>query len=90
MSDREQIWYTPLLVFCLVAIALLGALAGRRDDTQTFGAILAVFFGAVTMLRSELGPWFREPDDTTRTDVELPLNTCGVLVIAVGAAFLLS
>jgi hypothetical protein len=90
MSDREQVWYTPLLVFCLISIALLGAMADRRSDTQTFCAILAVFFGAATILRSEFGSWFRRQTPEERLDLERLITTGGALVIAVGAAFLLT
>ena len=90
MSERDQCWYTPLLVFCLVSIALLAATAEQRSTTQTFCAILAVFFGAATILRTDFGPWFRDQDAARARLLEAALTGCGVLVIAVGAAFLLS
>ena len=90
MGKEEQAWYTPLLVFCLVSIALLAALADRRDIVQTFAAILGVFFGAATILRSEFGPWFRGGRLMRERGIDVSVTTCGVLVIGVGAAFLLS
>jgi len=90
MSERDQRWYTPLLVFCLVSIALLAAMADQRSTTQTFSAILAVFFGAATILRTDFGPWFRDLGAARARLLEAALTGCGVLVIAVGAAFLLS
>ena len=90
MSEQDQRWYTPLLVFCLVSIALLAAMAEQRSVIQTSCAILAVFFGAATILRTDFGPWFKGHDATRARLVEASLTGCGVLVIAVGAAFLLS
>jgi hypothetical protein len=90
MSDREQLWFTPLLVFLLVSIALIAASAGERSDLQTFGAILAVFLGAVTILRRELGPWFQDPATPRTLDMDIPVTSGGFLVIAVGAGFLIA
>jgi hypothetical protein len=90
VEAKDQAWYTPLLVFCLVSIALLAGLADRRDLVQTFGAILAVFFGAATILRTEFGPWFRGNGGMSDRAMEFSLTGCGVLVIGVGAAFLLT
>ena len=90
MSERDQRWYTPLLVFCLVSTALLAAMADQRSVTQTTCAILSVFFGAATILRSDFGPWFGGPDHTRERLMEVSLTTSGVVVIAVGAAFLLT
>ena len=91
MSERDQRWYTPLLVFCLVSIALLAAMADRRTTLQTSCAIFAVFLGAATILRFDFGPWFRGAREAARErQVEASLTGCGVLVIAVGAAFLIT
>jgi hypothetical protein len=89
VRQRDELWYTPLLVFCLVSIALLAALADRRGFEQTACAILAVFFGAATVLRTDFGPWFAGSEAAERA-LDASLTACGVLVIAVGAAFLLS
>ena len=77
-------------MFCLVSIALLAALADQRSTTQTFCAILAVFFGAATTLRSDFGPWFRSRNAVRERFTETSLTGCGVLIIAVGAGFLLT
>lgn len=89
MRERDQLWYTPLLVFCLVSIALLAALADRRSSEQTAFAILAVFFGAATILRADFGPWFKGSQAMERS-IDATLTACGVLVMGVGAAFLLT
>src|SRR5687768_16401764 len=90
MSEKDQRWYTPLLVFCLVSIALLAAMADQRSAAQTSFAVLAVFFGAVTILRSDFSAWFRGQGSAEERGMDASLTGCGVLVIAVGAAFLLT
>lgn len=82
---RQSVWFVPVLVLALVSIALLGTLADRRDSLQLSAAVLAVFFGAVTVLRGEVGTWLR---DSGARDV--PLTSSGALGIAVGAAFLIT
>jgi hypothetical protein len=79
-------WFVPVLVFSLVAIAFLGTMIDRRSAVQITTAVLAVFLGAVTILRSEFGDWFH---GATRGD-NAPLTGSGALVLAVGAAFLVT
>ena len=50
-----QGWFVPALVTALIAIALLGPLTDRRSALQMTAAVLAVFVGAVTVLRGEWG-----------------------------------
>jgi hypothetical protein len=89
VKDEEPSWYAPLVLFCLVSIALLAALAERRDLIETCAAILAVLFGAVTILRGEFWPWFRGATSWLERGIGVSMTMCGVLVVGAGAAFLL-
>lgn len=80
-----QGWFVPVVLAALVAIALLGSLSDRRSAVQLSAAVLAVFFGAVAIMRGELGVWLRE---ASRRDT--PLTGSGALGVAIGAAFLVS
>jgi hypothetical protein len=78
-------WFVLLLVAALVSIALLGSMADRRDALQLSAAVLAVFVGAVTILRGEVSTWLRNAASR-----DLPLSGSGVLGVVVGAAFLIT
>ena len=80
-----NLWFVSVLVTSLIAIALLGTFVDRRNAVQIWAAVLAVFFGAVTVLRGEPGAWMR---DASGRDVSL--TGSGALGIAVGAAFLVT
>jgi hypothetical protein len=83
--DQPGVWFAPVLVAALVAIALLGSMADRRDALQISAAVLAVFLGAVTVLRGEVSTWLRNAANR-----DLPLSASGVLGVVVGAAFLIT
>jgi hypothetical protein len=83
--EKPGAWFAPVLVAALVSIALLGPIADRRDAFQVSAAVLAVFIGAVTILRGEVSTWLR---DAANRDV--PLSGSGVLGVVVGAAFLIT
>jgi hypothetical protein len=82
-------WFVPVLVAALVLIALLGSLSDRRSATQLTAAVLAVFFGAVAVLRRDLGTWF-STGALGEAHRDVPLTGSGALVVAVGAAFLVT
>ena len=85
-----QGWFVPVLVTALIAIALLGPLTDRRSALQMTAAVLAVFVGAVAVLRGEWGSWLRAGMIGNAGVRDLPLTSSGALGIAVGAAFLLT
>jgi len=83
--DKPGVWFAPVLVAALVAIAVLGVVADRRDALQISAAVLAVVLGAVMVLRGEMGSWLRNAASR-----DLPLCGSGVLGVVVGAAFLIT
>ena len=85
-----QRWVVPVLVSALIAIALLGTLTDRRSAMQMSAAVLAVFVGAVTVLRGEWGTWLRAGMIGSAGVRDVPLTSSGALGVAVGAAFLLT
>jgi hypothetical protein len=86
----QQGWFVPVLVTALISIALLGALADRRSALQLSAAVLAVFFGVVTVLRGEYGLWLRGSRLLDAGVRNVPLTSSGALGVAVGAAFLVT
>ena len=85
-----QGWFVPVLVTALIAIALLGTLTDHQSALQMTAAVLAVFVGAVAVLRGEWGSWLRAGMIGNAGVRDLPLTSSGALGIAVGAAFLLT
>jgi hypothetical protein len=82
-------WFTPVLVFTLIAMAPLSLATDSRSFIQVSAAVLAVFFGAAMVLRGQVGAWIRDNVDGTLVR-DMPLTGSGALGVMIGAAFLIT
>ena len=67
-AERNQDWYVPLLVFCLMSVGLLGAITRSAGSLITLAGLTAVLAGAMAVVAGEL-PFPRRETGTPRVAV---------------------